>query len=90
MTTHPFEYTAPGTPQQNGRFERKFATLYGRVRAMLSGSGIEPTICSKMWSEAAQTATQLDGIMVKEGATTSPFQHFFGKGVKSSGDKEIW
>ena len=32
-----FEYTAPGTPQQNGRLERKFATLYGRVRAMLKG-----------------------------------------------------
>ena len=26
-----FEYTAPGTPQQNGKVERKFATLYGRV-----------------------------------------------------------
>jgi hypothetical protein len=24
-----FEYTAPDTPQQNGRIERKFATLYG-------------------------------------------------------------
>ena len=24
-----FEYTDPGTPQQNGRGERKFATLYG-------------------------------------------------------------
>jgi hypothetical protein len=23
-----FEYTAPDTPQQNGRVERKFATLY--------------------------------------------------------------
>jgi hypothetical protein len=26
-----FEYTAPGTPQRNGRIERKFATLYGRI-----------------------------------------------------------
>ena len=34
-----FEYTAPGTPQQNGRVERKFQTLYGRIRAMLAGSG---------------------------------------------------
>ena len=25
-----FEYTAPDTPQQNGRVERKFATLYAR------------------------------------------------------------
>jgi transposase InsO family protein len=30
-----FEYTAPGTPQQNGKVECKFATLYARVRAML-------------------------------------------------------
>ncbi len=26
-----FEFTAPNTPQQNGRVERRFATLYGRV-----------------------------------------------------------
>ncbi len=32
-----FEYTTPGTPQQNGRVEQKFATLYNRVRAMLNG-----------------------------------------------------
>ena len=35
-----FEYTAVGTPQQNGRIERKFATLYGRVRAMFAAAGI--------------------------------------------------
>eukprot|EP00980_Cylindrotheca_fusiformis_P026314 scaffold15815_cov96-Cylindrotheca_fusiformis.AAC.1 len=28
-----FEYTAPNTPQHNGKVERKFATFYGRVRA---------------------------------------------------------
>ena len=28
-----FEYTARGTPQRNGRIERKFATFYGRIRA---------------------------------------------------------
>jgi hypothetical protein len=26
-----FEFTAPDSPQQNGKIERKFATLYGRV-----------------------------------------------------------
>ena len=31
-----FEYTAPDTPQQNSRVERKFATLYRRVRSMLN------------------------------------------------------
>jgi transposase InsO family protein len=28
-----FEYTASHTPQQNGRIERKFATLYRKIRA---------------------------------------------------------
>ena len=34
-----FEYTAPNTPQQNGRVERRFPTLYGRTRAMLKDIG---------------------------------------------------
>jgi transposase InsO family protein len=33
-----FEYTAPYTPQQNGRIERKFATLYGKIRALTTAS----------------------------------------------------
>jgi len=28
-----FELTAPGTPQQNGKVERMFTTLFGRVRS---------------------------------------------------------
>ena len=30
MDAH-FEFSAPGTPQQNGVVKRAFATLYGRV-----------------------------------------------------------
>ena len=30
-----FEYTAMGTPQQNGLVEGKFATLYGRIRSIM-------------------------------------------------------
>jgi hypothetical protein len=33
-----FEYTAPHTPQQNGRIGRKFATLYGKIRALTTAS----------------------------------------------------
>jgi hypothetical protein len=35
-----FEYTATGTPQYNGRVERKFATLYGCVRSMMNAANI--------------------------------------------------
>ena len=34
------EFTARGTPQQNGRVERAIATIWNRVRAMLDGAGI--------------------------------------------------
>jgi transposase InsO family protein len=31
-----FEFTAPSTPQQNGRVERKFSILYGYMRSILN------------------------------------------------------
>ena len=31
-----FEMTSPGTPQQNGKVERKFATLFGYATSMLN------------------------------------------------------
>ena len=34
-----FEYTAPGTPQQNGVVERAFVTVMGRARAMMNHAG---------------------------------------------------
>ena len=59
-----FEYTSVGTPQQNGRAERKFATLYGRVRSMMIDAGIEEELRQKLWVEAANMAADLDNILV--------------------------
>ena len=81
-----FEYTATATPQQNGRCERKFQTLYGRVRSMLEGSGIEMPIRKRLWTEAAGTATDLDGVLVKEKGGNNAFQNFFRKGKRCSID----
>ena len=58
-----FKYTSSGTPQQNGRIERKFATLYGRVRAMFIGAGIKGRLRKLLWAEAMNTAIDLDNIM---------------------------
>ena len=52
-----FEYTAPDTPQYNGRVERKFATLYSRVRVILNRSMVPSGLRQKLWAEAAQLAT---------------------------------
>ena len=38
-----FEYTARHTPQQNGKVERNFATLCGRMRAMMKSAALNST-----------------------------------------------
>ena len=60
-----FEYTSAGTPQQNGRIERKFATLYSRVRAMFIGAGIDERLRKLLWAEAMNTAIDLDNVMTQ-------------------------
>ena len=34
------ELTAKGMPQQNGKLERAIATVWSRVRAMMTGAGM--------------------------------------------------
>ena len=58
-----FEFTVPGTPQQNGRIERSFATtLYGKVHAMLNCAGFNETTRRKLWAEAANCATANENV----------------------------
>ena len=38
-----FKYTARNMPQQNGQVERSFATLYGKMRAMMNAAGMTQT-----------------------------------------------
>ena len=56
------EYTSPNTPQQNGRVERKFATLYGRVRSMFNAAMLDGDMRNGLWAECANTATKLDNL----------------------------
>jgi hypothetical protein len=74
-----FEYTAPGTPQLNGRVERKFATLYGRVRAMLNGARLTKELRNGLWTEAARTASDLENTLVSSTRPVAPFNQFFEK-----------
>ena len=68
-----FEYTPPGTPQRNGRIEKKFATCYGRMRACYKASGImEDDLKYKIWGECAMCITKLDNITVSSTRQESP------------------
>ena len=68
-----FEYTAPGTPQQNGVVERAFVTVMGRVRAMMNHAGFTMAKRQQLWCDAAQTATRLDNILVQDSAKSPTF-----------------
>ena len=68
-----FEYTAPGTPQQNGVVERAFVTVIGRARAMMNHTKFTMAKRQQFWCEAAQTMTLLDNILVQDSAKSPPF-----------------
>jgi hypothetical protein len=77
-----FEYTSPGTPQRNGRVERKFATLYGRVRAMYDFANVEESIRVGTWTECANTAFDIDNLIVSNNKPVSSYPSFYEEDPK--------
>ena len=71
-----FEYTAPGTPQQNGVLERAFVTVMGRARPMMHHAGFTMAKSQQLWCEASQTVAPLDNILVQDSAKSHPFTQF--------------
>ena len=77
-----FEFTAPGTPQQNSVVERKIHTLMGRSRAMMLTAGFSQQDKRNFWCEVISTATKLDNIMVRKDRTKPPFTLFYNEEAK--------
>ena len=71
-----FEFTAPGTTQQNSVAERKIPTLMGRARAMMMQAGLNQQDKRKFWCEVISTATKLENIMVRTDRTKPPHTIF--------------
>ena len=72
-----FEYTGPGSPQYNGRVERKYPTLYARVRTMLNAAGVPENIREGVWAEAAKTATEIENLIVTDTKPIAAFHRFY-------------
>ena len=64
MSNVQFEYTARDTPQQNSVVEKEFDTLYCRGRAMMIAANVPLVKRYKLYREALDTATKLDGLTV--------------------------
>ena len=77
-----FEYTAPGTPQQNRVVERAFVTVMEGARAMMNHAGFTMAKRQQLWCEASQTETLPDKILVQDSAKSPTFTQFFGVDAK--------
>ena len=72
-----FQFTAPGTPQQNGKVERKFATLFSYIRATLNRANVSDNQRKMLWAEVASTVTYLHNMLEYKNA--SRYENFYGK-----------
>ena len=72
-----FEFSPPGTPQQNSVVERKIPTLMGRSRAMMITAGFSQQDKRKFWWEVISTATKLENIMVRKDRLKPPYTLFY-------------
>jgi transposase InsO family protein len=61
-----FEFTAPYTPEMNGKIERKFATLYGKTRSMFNGARLTKELRNGLWAQCAKlfvSVSRIKGII---------------------------
>jgi hypothetical protein len=71
-----FEFTAPSTPQQNGRVERKFAILYNYMRSMLNKAQLPENLRHSLWAEAAKHATDIVNCLCTSTNRLPPYHMF--------------
>jgi hypothetical protein len=69
------EYSAPGTPQQNGRAERLNQTLQESARSMLAHAQLPDTF----WVDAVHTASYLRNRLPTAGRDSTPIELFCGR-----------
>jgi hypothetical protein len=78
------EYTAVMTPQQNHLADLGFTILANRGRALMARAYVPMKIRYKIWKEAFQTATLLDGltVMTIDGKKANRYVHWGGSNPK--------
>jgi hypothetical protein len=74
-----FEYPGSITPQRNGKVERMFKILYGRIRPMLNGTGLQEEIRRGIWADFASTSIFNPNILATIATKRFPQELLFGK-----------
>jgi hypothetical protein len=77
-----FEFSGPRTSQRNVKMERKFQTLYGRIRALFNDLGIIDEIRDGLWAKCASIASYYENSIVNKETQQSPSQLMHNKHLK--------
>ena len=72
-----FEYRMPITLQQNGQAERKYATRFNYMYAIMNGGKLSPFLRNNLWDEIMNTMKLLGNDLIIKSSNLSPFQQFF-------------
>jgi transposase InsO family protein len=90
-----FDFTAPGTPQENGKVERAFVSLFDITRSMLNAANITIPLRKVLWANCANLSVQLESIIVKDNDQQSAAEIVYGTNpkwisiVRTFGEKAI-
>jgi hypothetical protein len=74
-----FEFLGSRTTQRNQKVERKFQTLYGRIRAMLNGTYLEGELRDRVWVECVMNITYSSNIILTKSNLKSLFESLHGE-----------
>ena len=76
------EYTAPNTPQQNGRAEKKIHILWQRSMTMMVQANLTKSAQNKFWAEAVACSNFLENLTIKKGRNIPALEAWTGKSVR--------
>jgi hypothetical protein len=77
-----FDFTAPGTPQQNGKVEQALATYFGMTRSMLTAARATIPLRKGIWALCAGLSVQLEKKIIKEKHQQSASEKVYGTNPK--------
>ena len=72
-----FEFTSPGTPQQNGKLERMIETLWSKMRAVNHQSMGDSKLKHKLYANIFDTLMHLQNITILEIGGESAYEKLY-------------
>ena len=75
------EFTAPNTPKQNGRVEKKIHIIWQRAMTMMNQANLTLDAQKQFWAEAVSTSAFIEDLVIKAGRTSPALQNRTNKPV---------